>query len=157
MRNCRFESIRLSAAIWLLGVAVLASGCSSFNSEWKRAARKPTTDALTGRWEGTWLSGVNAHSGKLRCVIGEPEDGVYRARFDAKYEKVLSFGYTVPLKVEKTDSGVSFKGEADLGWLAGGVYRYAGHADATNFLSTYSCKYDHGDFTMRRVPQEDQH
>ena len=37
-----------------------------------------------------------------------------------------------------------------LGFLAGGVYHYEGHADATNYFSTYSCKYDHGTFQMSR-------
>ena len=38
----------------------------------------------------------------------------------------------------------------NLGWLAGGVYHYEGRADATNFFSTYTSKYDHGTFQMTR-------
>jgi hypothetical protein len=96
------------------------------------------------------LSDINHHTGELRCVVTKREDGMYRARFHAKYNKVLSFGYTVPLKVEPAADGFHFSGEADLGWLAGGVYHYDGHADTTNFFSTYSCKYDHGTFKMGR-------
>ena len=33
---------------------------------------------------------------------------------------------------------------------AGGLYTYKGRATATNFFSTYSCKYDHGIFEMTR-------
>jgi hypothetical protein len=62
--------------------------------------------------------------------------------------------YTVPLSVEPQDSGSRFRGEADLGWLAGGVYRYEGHATATNFFSTYECKYDGGTFRMTRLLPE---
>ena len=68
----------------------------------------------------------------------------------SKISQALSFGYTVGLKTEPTEAGCKFRGEANLGALAGGVYRYEGQADATNFFSTYSCKYDHGTFQMRR-------
>jgi hypothetical protein len=93
---------------------------------------------------------VNGHTDSLRCVITQEEPGTYRARFHAKYQKVFTFGYTVLLKTEPEDRAIRFQGEANLGWLAGGVYKYQGHADATNFFSTYSCKYDHGTFRMSR-------
>jgi hypothetical protein len=63
---------------------------------------------------------------------------------------MLSFGYTVPLQVEPATNGFKFSGQANLHWYAGGIYKYEGHADATNFFSTYSCKYDHGTFQMTR-------
>jgi hypothetical protein len=136
----------LFCVAWLAGF-----GCSSFNRDWKKAAVTSTpASGLNGRWEGTWRSAVNGHNGKLRALITETGPGKYSARFHAKYQKILSFGYTVPLQVAQTDSGFTFRGEADLGSLAGGLYRYEGHADDTNFTSTYSCKYDHGHFQMRR-------
>ncbi len=137
----------------LLIGSLLGAGCFSFNREWKKAASNPipVADAgLQGRWEGSWHSDSNGHTGKLRCVVTKTNDLVYRARFHAKYMKVLSFGYTVPLEAEQATNGFSFSGEANLGRLAGGVYHYEGHADATNFFSTYSCKYDHGTFQMTR-------
>ncbi|HVV72006.1 MAG TPA: hypothetical protein VHI52_10985 [Verrucomicrobiae bacterium] len=93
---------------------------------------------------------MSGHTDQLRCIIGKGQDGTYRARFKATYRKVLSFSYTVPLKVEQAGPGYQFRGEADLGWLAGGLYRYAGSADSSNFNSTYSCKYDHGTFQMKK-------
>ena len=54
------------------------------------------------------------------------------------------------LKVEGAPDSFHFSGEADLGYLAGGVYHYDGHADGTNFFSNYSSKYDHGTFQMTR-------
>lgn len=77
-------------------------------------------------------------------------DTMYDARYHAKYKKIFSFGYTVPLQVEKAAGVYNFKGEADLGKLAGGVYQYEGTASATNFTSTYRSKYDHGYFRMQR-------
>jgi hypothetical protein len=141
----RFAFVVLMPAVVLLGV-----GCSSFNRDWRKAGRNSdTASGLEGRWEGQWISGVNSHHGKLRCIVTKGGDG-YQARFHAKYRKILSFGYTVPLKVSPTGNGYKFDGNADLGALAGGIYHYEGHADATNFFSTYSCKYDHGKFQMQR-------
>ncbi len=129
---------------------LFTGGCTTFNHDWKQAAHQPIPNDLQGRWQGVWVSDVNHHTDQLRCVITKKEDGVYRARFHAKYHTVLSFGYTVPLKIEPGTNPAKFSGEADLGFLAGGLYHYAGHADATNFFSTYSCKYDHGTFQMTR-------
>ena len=78
-------------------------------------------------------------------------EGQYEARFHAKYRKVLSFGYTATLVGSKTNGTFYFSGEADLGKLAGGVYRYKGEVSATNFFSTYRCKYDHGIFQLKRL------
>src|SRR4051812_1908143 len=110
MRHLRMQNIKVSSATWLIGLTMLASGCNTFNTEWQKAARSPVTTSLAGRWEGTWTSDVNGHNGRLRCVITELNQGIYQARFHAKYQKVLSFGYTVPLKVVPTESGVNFNG-----------------------------------------------
>jgi len=129
---------------------LLASGCS-FDRAWKAAATPSfPTDNFEGRWTGTWVSEVNGHTDKLRCLITRQPDGKYSARYHAKYRKVLSFGYTATLEAKQTGDIYHFSGEADLGWYAGGVYRYKGHANRTNFFSTYSNKYDHGTFQMGR-------
>jgi hypothetical protein len=115
------------------------------------AARQPApANNLEGRWQGTWLSEVNQHTGALRCVVTQKPDGAWRARFHATYNKALTFNYTVTLKVEPATNIFKFSGDANLSWYAGGVYHYDGHSDATNFISTYSCKYDHGTFQMTR-------
>ncbi len=134
---------------------LMATGCTSFSHDWKQAGRSatnelPATATLEGRWQGTWASDVNHHTDPLKCVITKKPDGTYRARFYAKYHHVLGFDYTVPLKAEPGTNGLNFSGKANLGWLAGGIYTYAGHANATNFFSTYACKYDHGIFQMIR-------
>jgi len=140
---------KLAFVVLFPTVILVAAGCSSFNREWKKVGQNPNAGSeLEGRWEGHWISEVNGHHGRLRCLVSR-EGEVYQARFHAKYMKILSFGYTIPLRAAATDNGYIFSGEADLG-VMGGIYRYEGHADATNFFSTYSSKYDHGTFQMQR-------
>jgi len=79
-------------------------------------------------------------------------NSLYTARFHAKYWKILSFGYTVPLQVQSSNNVYQFQGEANLGKLAGGVYHYSGTVAGTNWQSTYSSRYDHGRFQMSLVP-----
>ena len=130
---------------------LLACGCSTFNRDWKKAAQHPTPiESIEGRWEGQWLSEVNMHTGKLRCVITRESDDCYAARFQATYAKFFGFSYTVSLEIQRHYGGWEVNGEEDLGKLAGGVYYYEGRASATNFFSTYRSKYDHGTFEMRR-------
>lgn len=137
---------------------LLVAGCSSVNKDfenaWSNAAHQPASSGdLQGRWQGVWASDVTGHTDQLRCIVTKKADGTCQARFHAKYHHVLSFGYTVPLKVQPAaPAGMcKFSGAADLGWLAGGEYHYEGEADGTNFFSIYRCKYDHGTFQMTRV------
>ncbi len=141
-----------SLIISVAGILVLfACGCSSFNREWRKAAQTAVApDSMEGRWQGRWLSDANGHNGKLRCIVSRREDGETAARFRATYKKVLNFSYTVRLKAELQGSVWHFRGEEDLGKLAGGVYHYEGTATLTNFHSTYRSKYDHGVFEMKR-------
>lgn len=145
----------LTRMVVLLAVLFGASGCSSFNRDWRRAAAQaaPPTD-LTGRWEGRWLSDYNGHNGKLRCLITPlTAEGEYAARFRASYLAILRFEYTVTLQAAPTSNGWSFQGEADLGAMAGGIYRYEGSATAgTNFYSDYRAAVDHGSFQMQKLP-----
>ncbi len=105
---------------------------------------------ITGRWQGTWKSDSNGHTDKLRCLISKGDESHYTARFHAKYKKVFSFSYTVPLVVTNIGESRQFKGEANLGKLAGGNYTYDGAATPRNFTARYDSKYDRGTFTMAR-------
>lgn len=134
-----------------LALALLVCGCASFNREWRNAGKQPAPPtAITGRWEGQWLSDVNAHTGKLRCIVTHQTNALYAARFRASYLEILRFSYTVPLTVSATNNVWQFQGEVDLGAMAGGVYHYTGSATPTNFHSTYDSKYDRGVFELRR-------
>jgi hypothetical protein len=140
---------RLALLAMMPAVVLIGTSCSNFNREWRKLGGNPDAPSgLEGRWEGNWISEVNHHHGKLRCIVSK-DGNICRARFFAKYLKILSFGYTVELKTEAMDHGYKFRGEADLG-VMGGIYHYEGHADTTNFVSTYSSKYDHGTFQMQK-------
>ncbi len=132
--------------------AMITTGCSSFHRRWEKAvATPPPANDFSGAWEGSWLSEVNGHHGRLRCLVTPLDDGHYRARYKATYRRIFRFRYTVDMQVEQTPGGAfKFVGEADLGWWGGGVYHYEGQATSTNFFSTYSAKYDHGNFQMKR-------
>jgi hypothetical protein len=147
----QLEKILVAAALALL------CGCSTFNYEWRKAAAKPTSpDTITGRWDGRWLSHANGHNDRLRCLISQTGSNRYDAKFHAAYSHPrftwfkVHFGYTVPLQTLPSTNGVTFRGQENLGALAGGVYTYEGRVTATNFFSTYRSKYDHGIFEMKR-------
>lgn len=138
----------------LVALASLAAGCSSFHREWTQAATLPVPPGdITGRWTGTWQNTNNSHADRLRGILTRVRPGVYRAHFHARYRKILTFAYAVPLEeAGRTGDRIEFTGKANLGMLAGGVYTYAGWASPTNFFSTYHSKYDVGTFTLHRVP-----
>jgi len=145
------SSCRLIADLAGIILLMTGTGCSTFNSEWEKAAATPApANDFVGRWDGLWLSDKNGHHGRLRCLVAKLDDHHYRARYRATWWKIFRFGYAVTMQVEKSDNVFTFEGEADLGWLAGGVYHYDGQATPTNFFSTYKSKYDHGTFRMKR-------
>jgi hypothetical protein len=146
-------ALRISLAVCL--VATMA-GCCSFQKEWERAASAAAPpQGITGRWAGRWQSEKNQHNGELRCIVKELTNGQYSARFHARYKILfpLTYGYTVILDTKPRDGGIDFQGSVKLSWIAGGTYRYNGHASVTNFHSTYACRYDYGHFQMTR-PKE---
>ena len=154
MGRSRLQSFRGLSACWILLFALALSGCSTFNREWKAAARTPLplTD-IQGRWDGTWLSDVNGHTGRLRCLLSKAEDRHFQARFKATYWKILRYSYTADLLFEPADGSFKLSGDTDLGWWAGGLYHYEGSVSSTNFFATYKNKYDHGTFRMSRPSQ----
>ena len=133
-----------------LTALLLLAGCSTFQRDWTRASNDPAPAGIEGRWDGSWKSDLSGHADRLRCIITSQGGHAYLARFHAKYGKIFSFGYTVPLTAEQHGNRYDFSGDANLGWYAGGRYTYHGSATATNFVSTYRCKSDHGSFQMRR-------
>jgi hypothetical protein len=148
----RATPLRALVLSWVIPLLLpLLAGCSGFGREWKAAARLPAgADSIAGRWEGTWRSDANGHRGRLRCIMTPQDGSVVEARFRATYAGILSFGYTAPLTVTNEAGVWRFTGEADLGKLAGGVYRYDGTASPTQFHSIYRAQSDHGVFEMQR-------
>lgn len=135
------------------GLLLLASGCcSGFTRDFREAQRYcPPQQGLEGVWEGTWLSHSNGHNGQLQAIITRCDDHHYHARFRATFMKCIPYESEALLHVSQQGDTFYFSGEEDLGWLAGGVYRYDGYANACNFHSNYCADRDHGIFTMRRV------
>jgi hypothetical protein len=132
----------------------LLVGCS-FDRQWRQLVREPEAkvqnDALSGRWEGKWVSDASGHSGKLRAIITKTDAMNYRANFDAKFLAIFRFDHATTLTGAATRNGtIEFKGEENLGSMAGGVYKYAGQADGKTFASTYQSSNDHGHFRMTR-------
>jgi hypothetical protein len=141
---------RMKWVIVIVGGLIL-SGCSTFNKEWQAAVKGPAPKAsIEGTWQGEWRSEKNGHHGLLRCVVTKSSETAYRAHFRAKYFKVLRYTYAATLNGVETNGVVRLKGESNLGKLAGGVYGYDGTATPTEFRSSYSSKYDHGFYEMKR-------
>ena len=60
------------------------------------------------------------------------------------------FDAEAPIKYVGNGDVIRFNGQENLGWLAGGVYRYDGTTDGQAFDCTYQSKHDHGRFQMTR-------
>jgi len=92
----------------------------------------------------------------LRCLITPVAEtnSQYLARFHARYKMLFpfTFTYSVVLTVMPDGDNQRCEGEANLGWWAGGNYRYTGTNTSTQFSCIYTSKYDHGTFQMNRAP-----
>ena len=136
-------------------LVVLLAGCSTFDRDWDALAETTETGhGVEGRWSGTWLSDVNGHTGGLRCILAANDDGTFQARYHATYAGWITFEYTMPMTVRQEGETYHFAAEADLGWLAGGLYEYDGSIVGDEFRSTYACSRDHGTFEMTRVGRD---
>lgn len=136
----------------LLLLLLSTTGCANYERAWHharmQAPAKPGT--ATGAWEGSWLSEVNGHTGRLRCLVTQKNEQEYEFHFKATYWKLFRYSYLVTLPVAQNSTGYKFSGDEDLGYLAGGIYHYDGTIIGTNLNATYSCKFDHGTFTLHR-------
>jgi len=132
-------------------LAAIFSRPAKFEREWRRLEAVPQfTTGIEGRWQGEWLSKHNGHHGQLRCILSAQGNGEYNARFHATYARILRVSYRVALHGHKSAQGVDLNGETDLGFLAGGIYHYEGVATPTALECAYKCKYDTGNFSLRR-------
>ncbi len=153
--NDASRSFRVLSSLVMCSLLVaLVSGCSSFRREWTSASTMVVPpNEITGRWEGEWRSNKNGHHGRLRCIVTKQSEGEYSAHFHAVYWKILRVSYAVRLHGQRANELFRFRGEEDLGKLAGGIYEYEGTVTSSRFSSTYHCRYDHGTFEMGRLPQ----
>lgn len=153
----RAHLLRILPAAVIAAMLAGSSGCtalSGFHHNWNTHAccTEASTD-LAGSWEGKWESRASGHQGNLRAIITRGEEGRYYARFHARFWKLFTYEYSVPMTaVEEEDGRLHFTGQAYLGELAGGMYYYDGYATATTFVASYRCSKDHGCFSMCRAP-----
>jgi hypothetical protein len=144
--------MRRRTLILLLLAVGLSTSCSTFSRRWRAAAGESRSAAgIAGRWEGTWQSDVNQHRGGLRCVLSQTGPETFQARFRATFWKILRSSYTVELAgTSQEDGSFALRGEADLGWLGGGLFRCEAQVDPTVFHARYHSERDEGTFDMRR-------
>lgn len=142
-----------------LGILLLclATACSTFERDW-RAATESNATGIEGRWVGRWNSNTNGHNDILRCLVTKKTDTVYETRFHAKYSRwiiPLGFGYGMDMNVTAADGVYQFRGQADLGMLAGGVYQYTGEGNTTDLRFNFQAEKDRGTFSLQRPADDD--
>lgn len=139
----------------LPSVLLWAVGCntSGYEKAWRGAALGPEmTKPVEGRWEGFWLSDVNGHTGRMRCIISHAHGKNYRFDFNSTFWKVFRHRTTLTFRVEQAADGThGFSGSEELGPAAGGVYSYQGTFHGGEFNATYKSAHDHGTFQMKKV------
>lgn len=131
-------------------LAPLTANCREFHAVWARAAAG-RTDEIGGRWDGEWRSEATGHQGPLRAVVQPIAADRWRVYFHAGYSRVLRACYASEFAVTREEGRWTFRGQSDLGWIAGGVYQHDGHATPREFVSTYRSRYDRGRFVLART------
>lgn len=148
----------LHPALFAVTLACLTSCGTGFRKAWNQA---PAAAGVAGKWEGTWLSAVNGHTGTLKCVVtprpgakdsggaagGRPHTFYYRAT----WKKILSGSYQAVHHVQDKGGAQIFKGDHQMPDWAGGKYHYEGTVKGDEFNACYECALDRGTFTMKRV------
>ncbi|MDC0144218.1 hypothetical protein OAK45_06795 [Verrucomicrobia bacterium] len=142
----------MKSRVWILSVGLVLQGlgCSTFDRDWDASTN---TDGIEGRWVGRWHSDHNQHNDVLRCLITRKEGRIYSTRFHAKYKLLsflpISYRYGLDMTVTEDNGQYQFQGQADLGKLAGGLYRYAGSGTTNQLQFNYRSSRDHGTFNLQ--------
>ena len=127
----------IKSFLLLLPLIWLQAGCT-FQRAWKQAAHISVSQGLEGRWEGRWVSDVNGHKGKLRCIIHHKQDDIYGFLFWATYGRGLRVSYTAEFQIIPNDNGFVVSGKKDLGRFGGGLYLWKGSIQKNQFQATYT-------------------
>ena len=156
MPGVRTKRSLLLGLLGAVSLAAVSGCCSTFDRDWDAAAATPPpAGGFEGRWEGTWTSEENGHTGGLRCIITRKQDSGFEARYDATYDWCIfgfSFEYSVPMTAEREGEAWKFRGSAELGcWIAGGLYEYEGRIEGSDYAATYKSDGDHGVFKLKRA------
>lgn len=139
-------------ALIVIAGCLSLTGCCTFEREWRNAQSYAyPANEVAGVWEGTWHSNHNGHEGKLRAIITKEGENYYHAHFKATWAHVIPYEFELPLTTCHENGCDNFNGAADLGWLAGGNYTYAGQACGCQFEASFCAPNDYGTFSMTRV------
>jgi len=136
-------------ALFLLTVAtLLLTSCGTgFQKTWEAANAQPKS--IEGRWEGSWLSGANGHTGKLRCVVGPEQNGGTREfHYFATWGKVFRGSFNAVHEVTEKGGATAFKAKHDIGKR--GTFHAEGTITPNDFHASYRAAGDHGTFVMKR-------
>ena len=142
---------RLLSYSWL-GIAIALTSCSSFHKDWQATSLQKTENrsSIEGRWDGSWQSDTNNHSGKLRCIVSKADrEDAYKFRYWGTFASIFRFDYTVEYDAQRTAKGWQMQGESDLG-IMGGVFNHQATIRDGTFDATYSSKWDDGNFHLHR-------
>lgn len=131
---------------------LLLTACSPFNRTWNNHQQPPNAHPLVGRWQGTWQSNHNQHTGDLRAIITETGDDQFSAWYHATYAGFLKFTYTIPFTADQQGDHYHITGSADLGPLKGGHYQYTAHTDGRTLHADYTADVDHGTYHLKKIP-----
>lgn len=144
------QNSRRSWITVLCGLLVLtATGCSSFNRDWKTARSNPVGPASA--WDGEWRSDANGHHGRLRAIVTPGAGPTHQVRFRASYAGIFRFDYAMDLSVQPGDGDTNtFRGTANLGMW--GSYSCDGTLTPRQMEARYDATHDRGVFKLRRVP-----
>jgi len=128
------------------------SSCAKYQKQWDEAvlnADAPHSN-ITGAWTGSWKSTPSGHTGKLKCIIKESENGDYEFYYWATWARVISGGFRISCRVDKKNNNWTFAGEKNLGSL-GGNFNHQGKGTIDKIEATYqSDRGDHGTFSLTR-------
>ena len=60
-----------------ISLILTCSGCAKYQKQWEKAQNEilPPHHNLEGSWVGSWESAPSGHSGKLKCIIKESDNG----------------------------------------------------------------------------------
>ena len=139
-----------SRCIAALVLLVAVAGCSSFDRDYRQPVTSASARGIDGSWEGRWQSQAGHGGGGLRAILTRTAPDACHARFRAQFWGIFEADEEVDLHLSGA-SPIHASGEADLGWLKGGVYRYEATITPVKFDASYESKHDHGVFNLERA------
>ena len=131
----------------LLALVLLSSCGAGFHRQWEQAS--VPTHSIEGRWQGTWTSSFNGHTGKLLCLVGPEKPGHTREfHYFATWGKIFRGSFNAVHDVTEKNGVTTFKARHDIGKR--GTFNAEGTITPTEFQATYKAAGDHGVFVLKR-------